>query len=136
MTSRHSRRALQPTRKTTDVTINGECWHPIVQWLNECHHIDPTTKAPFLFIDWDAEPGIRQLLRKTRQLGIRDDVNLRLSHLAMDALGRQVRFWESCPDELHPRFRHTMPYSGYFQEMALDIEFALWESSRRLPEAT
>ena len=117
-----------PKRKTTDVTINGECWQPIVTWLSAAMTTDHSPNT--LFIEDEALPGIQQLLRRTRKLTSRDDVNLRLAHRDMEALADQVRFWEGCMDELNPASRQSAPNTGWFQEMAIQIEEALQESFR------
>ncbi len=129
MTTVHTR----PSRRTTtDVTINGECWHPIIKWLADCRSADPD---PRLFIDPHSVLGLDQLARKSQRLTCRDDITLRLPHAAIQALAQQARFWESCIDELPPRLRSTAPPSGHFQEMALAIEQAL-DDAYRPPAAT
>ena len=115
-----------PTRKTTDVTINGECWHPIAGWIRQCHRVDD----PHLLTGPDALTGLAQLLKKTRSLTARDDVTLRLPHRNMEALGQQMRFWEACIDELKPQYRTIAPNPGYFQEFALNVESAIQETYR------
>ncbi len=116
-----------PTRKTTDAVISPESWRPVSAWLKQ-HRRSP--EAPGLMIDDEALPGVNQLLRKSRQAPS-EDLRLRLAHDDMEALAGQCRFWESCMDELRPRFRQNAPGEECFQEMALDIEAALRESFTR-----
>ena len=112
----------RPTRKTTSLTLNGECWSPVLDWLQECRAQGPERR---LFIESEAQRGVDQLTRKGRRLTSRDYLTLRLPHNEMEALARQVRFWESCMDELPTRFREIAPDWGFFQEIALEAEMAI-----------
>lgn len=127
--------AKVPTRTTTDVTINAEDWRPIRAWLIRADQIDPKRTPPFLFIDHDCYLPLQQFMRRTAKLRGNQDLRLRLPHQAMDAFRLQMRFWESCPDELPAILRADMPNSGYFQTLALEMEAALDESyhPRRTP---
>ncbi len=119
-----------PTRKTTDVVINGEVWEPIRAWLLRCYEADPTQKAPFLFVDHDVEPALNQFLRRTEKLNNRQDLRMRLPHQNLEAFGMQMRFWESEKVELARKFRDHIPKSGYFQSAAFEIEGAIDEMYR------
>ncbi len=112
----------RPTRKTTGVTLHGECWRSILDWLQKCRTLGPERR---LLIEPEARRGVDQLLRKGQRLTSRDDMTLRLPHGEMEALARQIRFWESCMDELPEAFRETAPDWGVFQEMALEAEMAI-----------
>lgn len=123
-----TKQSYTPRRKTTDVTIAGECWRPVVTWLSATM---TTANSPnILLIEDDAMPGVQQLLSRTRKLTHQDDVRIRLSHHDMDALADQLRFWESCIDELPPTAKQSAPNTGWFQEMAIEMEQALRESFR------
>ena len=117
----------RPTRKTTSLTLNGECWRPVLDWLQECRARGPEGR---LLIEPEARRGVDQLTRKGRRLTSQDDLTLRLTHDEMEALARQARFWEACMDELPARSREIAPDGGLFQEMALEAEGALAESFR------
>lgn len=119
----------RPRRKTTDVTLIGEDWHPVRQWIIKCRNIAPKQTPPFLFVDSDEEQAaLEQFLRRTARLKHTDDVRLRMPHRQLEEFGDLFRFWEGCQDELRPEFRACAPNSGYFQSIALEIEAALRET--------
>ena len=120
------------TRKTTDAIIGPEASIAIRDWLLECHQTDPQHREPYLFID--CEEPLNKFLSRTAKLHHNDNLRLRLSHDDLEALGNQFRFWESCMDVLHPKFREKAPNPAYFQSAALEIEGALWLTFHDRPE--
>ena len=120
-------RTYRPTRTTTDITIAGEDWYPIQQWLkNHCRPGGPPPQR--LFVADDAQTALQQFMRRTARLSPQEDLDLRLRHDDLAAFGEQMRFWESCMDEIHPTFRSHATSSPYFQIVAFQIEGALQET--------
>ena len=117
-----------PLRRTARAILNPDEWVPAAAWL-QSHPEDRS--QPGLFIDDDALPGIRQLLRKARLTNQQSNMTLRLRNPDMQALLEQLRFWEAAMDELAPRFRENAPRSGHFACLAESVQAALDENFQK-----
>ena len=117
----------KPARKTIDAVLGPESWVPIVKWVRDHQKL----KGLFgMLIDMAAIPGIVAMLTHGDKLAHTQDMKLRLHHHKMDALYQQLRFWESCMDELSKPLQESAPPPGVFQEAALEIEGAQIEATR------
>ena len=118
--------------RTITARINPDDWHPISEWL----HRHRAGQAPLgMHINGEAQPGLGQMIRKTRRAGPLKDITIRLPSREMERLHQQILFWSCCIDELRPEFRQDAPRWEYFHCMAYDIEYAIqqfhWENQRR-----
>ena len=123
--NRRAPTARRTARKTADATLGPEAWGPIARWTRD--HRKTDTPGGML-IDPEAQPGIKVILAKARKLAHSQNMRIRLTHQEMDALYRQLRFWETCMDELVPTLRASAPPWEIFQEAALEIESAQIEA--------
>ena len=69
-------------------------------------------------------------MRRTQKLPPGAELKMRLRHVDMEEFCLQMRFWESCMDELRPEFQAIAPSPHSFMSIALDLEDALDESRR------
>ena len=105
---------------------------PVAAWIRQNRNLDQSGNIVCRYafddcIDPDANVGIDALLAHPA-LETNDDVIVVLSVDAMEAFASQMRFWESCMDELSAVYRADAPPEGHFQSLALESEGAVAEA--------
>ena len=119
---------LPKPRKTTDIRISPEEWTPVQAWLQHCSNAGiPETR---LGLHTETQAAIKRVTASAKRTPPTANIRLRLPNELANDLAEQVRFWESCMDELPQTAREHSPNPLTFLELALDLEASIKESKQ------
>ena len=119
-------------------TIDPGIWEPATRWIRECQQmsipIRPTVSDhPRLFIHPEAEPGIKQLLAKSKRQRKGGPLTLKLSRGHAIGLMDQFDMWAHEEFKLPQEYRQIIPRDGpssVFKMVSMEIENAIDAAER------
>ena len=114
-------------------TLDPEIWQPATRWIRECQQMGIPIQStafdqPRPFINPEAEPGIEQLLAKSKRQRKGGNLTLKLTQKQAIGLMDQFDMWAHEEFRLPGEYRRIIPRDGpssIFKMVSMEIENAI-----------